>query len=100
MCPAPRCAVPSIGYAAEGTGMPIDETRFEYVGFWIRLAASAIDSVLASLVLVPIASLLLGRGLGFDSAVDMDYSFTSLLANVILPAIAVVVFWIARQATP
>jgi uncharacterized RDD family membrane protein YckC len=78
--------------------MAIDETRFEYVGFWIRVAASLIDTVLVSFLLVPIASLLLGRGLSFDAGADL--SFSALLLNCILPAIAVVWFWLARQATP
>jgi uncharacterized RDD family membrane protein YckC len=78
--------------------MPIDESAYEYVGFWLRAAASLIDSVLVSLLLVPIASLLLGHGLQFD--IGGDLSFTSLLINVVLPAVAVVWFWIARQATP
>jgi uncharacterized RDD family membrane protein YckC len=78
--------------------MPIDESAYEYVGFWLRTAASLIDSVLVSLLLVPIASLLLGHGLQFD--MSGDFSLTSLLINVVLPAVAVVWFWIARQATP
>jgi uncharacterized RDD family membrane protein YckC len=78
--------------------MAIDETRFEYVGFWVRVAASLIDTVLVSFLLVPIASMLLGRGLSFDAGADLSVS--SLLLNCILPAIAVVWFWLARQATP
>jgi uncharacterized RDD family membrane protein YckC len=76
----------------------VDEQAFEYVGFWIRVAASLIDSVLASLLLVPIASLLLGNGL--DLAPDAQLNVTSLMINLVVPAVVIVWFWIARQATP
>jgi uncharacterized RDD family membrane protein YckC len=78
--------------------MPIDEDVSEYVGFWIRVMASLIDSVLASLILVPVASLLLGQGLTLNP--DTQLSVTSVMINLVVPAIAIVWFWIARQATP
>src|SRR5512140_2039860 len=80
--------------------MPIDESQFEYVGFWVRVAASLIDTVLASFLLMPLAGLLLGRGLSLDVLAASDYSLSSLLLNYLLPAGAIVWFWIARQATP
>ena len=80
--------------------MPIDEAQFEYVGFWVRFAASLIDTVLASFLLVPLAGLLMGRGLSFDVMDTSDYSLSSLLLNYLLPAVAIVWFWVARQATP
>ena len=62
-------------------------TQVEYVGFWPRVLASIIDSVLLVLVLTPFAGVLLG-------------GTSSILINVILPAVAVIVFWIYKSATP
>ena len=78
--------------------MPIDESKYEYVGFWVRVAASLIDTVLALLVVTPIAILALGK----DSALGLDTDLTlkSVLINYVLPAAAIVWFWVARQATP
>ncbi len=63
-------------------------SQVEYVGFWPRVLASIIDSVLLMLVLAPVAGMLTGGGTG------------SVLINVILPAVAVIVFWIYKSATP
>ncbi len=61
--------------------------RVEYVGFWPRVLASAIDSVLLIIVLMPFGSALLGTAGGF-------------LLNILLPALAVIVFWVYKSATP
>ncbi len=63
-------------------------SQVEYIGFWPRVLASIIDSVLLMLVLAPFAGMLMGGGTG------------SVLINVILPAVAVIVFWIYKSATP
>lgn len=63
-------------------------SQVEYIGFWPRVLASIIDSVLLMLVLAPVAGMLTGGGTG------------SMLINVILPAVAVIVFWIYKSATP
>jgi uncharacterized RDD family membrane protein YckC len=78
--------------------VPLDETKWEYVGFWVRVAASVIDTVLALVVITPIAILLLGR----DGALGLkaDLSPAGVLVNYVLPAVAIVWFWVARQATP
>ncbi|MBN2107185.1 MAG: RDD family protein [Deltaproteobacteria bacterium] len=66
----------------------IQQHKVEYTGFWPRVLASIIDSVLLMLVLMPFAGMLMGGGTG------------SVLINVILPAVAVIVFWIYKSATP
>lgn len=78
--------------------MPIDEAKYEYVGFWVRVVASVIDTVLALAVITPVAILILGK----ESALGMDTDLTlkSVLVNYVLPAAAIVWFWVARQATP
>ncbi len=66
-------------------------------GFWVRVAASIIDSILAMAILVP----LLGMLFGWDHFFEADQSslFGQLL-EWLLPAVAAILFWQARQATP
>jgi uncharacterized RDD family membrane protein YckC len=86
----------------------------EYVGFWARLGASIIDSVLVMLVIAPFWWWLYGQEVLAELSTSFDtstavLSSTSLelargpldvLLSYVFPAIAVVVFWITRQATP
>jgi len=73
----------------------MNEPMPEYVGFWARVGAAIIDSILLALVLTP-AVLVLGGGYDWD---DM-YSPKNILVNGVLPAIVIILFWHWRQATP
>lgn len=69
-----------------------------YAGFWIRVWASVIDSLLLAAVTVPLLFAIYGRAyLESDSMIAGTWD---VLLNYLLPAIAIVVFWIYRQATP
>lgn len=72
-------------------------TSVQYVGFWVRVAASLIDTVLILVVIVPVALLVVGKDY-FDPLRGV-WSLKILL-EWIFPAVAVVVFWIYRSATP
>jgi uncharacterized RDD family membrane protein YckC len=76
----------------------MDQAQPEYVGFWARVGASIIDSILMAIVLIPFARLF-GIGTDFESALRFD-SPANIMVNGILPAVAVVIFWMYRQATP
>lgn len=67
----------------------------EYVGFWARVGAAIIDSILLALVLTPVV-MFLGGGYDFDNM----YSPKNVFMNGVLPAIVIILFWINRQATP
>jgi len=89
-----------------------------YAGFWIRVAAFVIDSVIVSLIMGPIAATLYEKpdatGALILAAQSGDLRELSLvfldtvrpssvgefLLNLGLPAAAVVAFWIYRSATP
>jgi len=73
----------------------VNDMQFEYVGFWARVGASLIDSVLMAIILVPLGRIFLGD----VTMWDWDNP-ANILVNGVLPAIAVIVFWIYRQATP
>ena len=76
-----------------------------YAGFWIRFLASVIDSILTFAIIGPILYWLYGKGyflkaMGLSEADSFFPGPADALLNYVLPAIAVVLFWIARQATP
>lgn len=80
------------------TSVPIDESQFEYVGFWLRVAASLVDTLLLCFLLYPLLTLIYGRGYWTDPR--LVHGPLDVLLQWVLPAVAVVAFWLARQATP
>ena len=80
--------------------MPIDPDEYEYAGFWIRVWASLIDTVLVTLVTVPLLGILYGWNTGFDTRSGGTFRPTEFIVSWVLPAIAVILFWRYRSATP
>ena len=96
----------------------------QYVGFWVRTAAALIDSLLLLMIILPVTiftfgwssfefwgDLLAATSLeelirlleSRETVVEEPGVFSgtiSFLVSWVLPAIAVVIFWIAKQATP
>lgn len=72
--------------------------RVAYAGFWIRLWASVIDSVLACMIILPILFRVYGRD--YLDATSFIQGPTDFLLNWVFPALATVLFWTYRQATP
>jgi uncharacterized RDD family membrane protein YckC len=87
-------------------------SEVRYAGFWIRFVAFVIDTLLVSMIVGPLlwkiygsayfqdyVDLLQGR---IDLAADrpMFAGPEDMFVSLILPAIGIVIFWIARQATP
>jgi uncharacterized RDD family membrane protein YckC len=68
-----------------------------YVGFWARVAASIIDTILLMMVIAPIALAVVGREY-FDPTRALGGA--EVLLEWIFPAVAVIVFWVYRSATP
>ena len=75
----------------------MNEPQPEYIGFWARVGASVIDSILMLIILVPVGRLF-GIGTSLES-MQFD-SPANIMVNGVLPAVAVIVFWMYRQATP
>ena len=76
----------------------LDSEDLEYVGFWPRVGASLIDTVLILFITAPILTTIYGRYYWYSNAlIKWPADF---LISWILPAIAVVLFWVYRQATP
>lgn len=70
----------------------------EYVGFWPRVGAALIDTVLLLIIVLPIMQLIYGSSYWTSDAFIQGPA--DFLFSWVLPAVAVVWFWIARQATP
>jgi len=76
----------------------VDSEDLEYVGFWPRVGASLIDTLLVLLICMPLVTWIYGwRYWTSDALIQGPADF---LINWVLPAIAVVLFWVSRQATP
>ncbi|MFC3107637.1 RDD family protein [Undibacterium arcticum] len=75
-----------------------DSTDLEYVGFWLRVWASIIDTILMLFVLVPLMFAIYGRE-EMASGVTLSGP-ANILVSYILPAVAVIAFWTAKHATP
>ena len=72
--------------------------ELEYVGFWARAGAALVDSLLFLAVPLPLLFLFYGRDIfGLESQFS---GTTDIVIAVVLPALVVLAFWTARQATP
>ncbi len=70
----------------------------EYAGFWIRVGASLIDTILLMIIIIPLMSLIYGEDYWMGQT--LVFGFWDVLLNYVLPAVAVIVFWNYRSATP
>ncbi len=69
-----------------------------YAGFWVRVAATIIDSVLILIVVTPLFLLLGGQRLGANGS--LIPSGLDLTINYLLPALVIIVFWVYKSSTP
>ena len=70
----------------------------EYAGFWVRVSAAIIDTLLLSIIILPVLTAVYGSA--YWSSDRLIQGPADFLVSWVAPAIAVVLFWIARQATP
>lgn len=76
------------------------ETELEYAGFWIRLWASIIDTVIIMLLTAPILYAVYGADYFVGEGEVGSYGTVDTLVSYVFPAIAIILFWIYRSATP
>lgn len=69
-----------------------------YVGFWARVLAAMVDSLLLALVLVPVVLLLFWDQL-MASEGQLEGT-ANLVFNYLIPILIVLAFWVYRSATP
>ena len=75
-----------------------DPDDIEYAGFWIRVWAALIDTVLVLLISVPLLWLAYGEDYFVTAAIFRGP--LDVLLNWVFPAVAIILFWIYRSATP
>lgn len=76
----------------------MEHDDLEYVGFWARTGASLIDSILIGIIIFPILTAFYGQSYWDSTALivgPMDF-----LVSWVFPAVAVILFWASKQATP
>lgn len=73
---------------------------FEYAGFWWRVLASIIDSILIMVVTIP---LIIGV-VGFDAYMSQSRGIfggpAQIFISWVLPMVAYILFWKFKQGTP
>jgi hypothetical protein len=68
-----------------------DSTELEYVGFWLRVWAAIIDTILILLITAPLL-LMVSGGQSWGSDITST-SPSDILISYVLPALAVIIFW-------
>ena len=74
--------------------------EFEYAGFWVRTGATLIDTFLIMLITAPVLISIYGWEYFNGEKTDFIAGPADFLVSWVLPAIAVIVFWQLKQATP
>lgn len=78
----------------------MQENEFEYAGFWARTGAAIIDTILILLITFPLLISIYGWAYFDGDKTGFIAGPADFLISWVAPAIAVIVFWIYRQATP
>ncbi|MCB0082483.1 MAG: RDD family protein [Caldilineaceae bacterium] len=79
---------------------PEDALEFEYVGFWSRVLASFLDSILWMVLFVPLFFLVYGTNYFQSSAQNISFGPTYYIINYVLPFVIIITFWFYKSATP
>ena len=78
----------------------MNQPQHEYVGFWPRVGAAIIDTILMLVICAPLVTYFYGSDYWLNPEGKIIAGPADFLINWVFPAIAVVLFWIYRQATP
>ena len=70
----------------------------EYVGFWLRVWASLIDTALVVAITLPILALVYGRRYFLSGS--LVHGPADIVISYVLPALAIMVLWHTKSATP
>ena len=70
----------------------------EYVGFWFRVLASSVDSILIMVITVPVLFMVYGASY-YDSA-ELTQGPLDIVLNYLVPFGLTIAFWMYKLATP
>lgn len=74
------------------------ESKFEYVGFWARVGATLIDTIIILMISAPLMYMFYGDSYLYSD--DFVLGFADVIVNYIFPLVAVLIFWTYKSATP
>ncbi len=72
--------------------------QLEYLSFWARFGATLIDTILIVAITLPLLFFVYGSSCFLSEASIKGPA--DFLISYVLPAIAIIVFWHLKQATP
>ncbi len=78
----------------------MQEKELVYAGFWVRTGAALIDSLLILVIILPLLVSIYGWGYFDADPTRFIAGPADFLITWVLPALAVIAFWISKQATP
>ena len=78
----------------------MSEEDLEYVGFWARVGAALIDTVLVLIVTVPLLVAIYGPAYFGGQQKGFIAGPADFLISWVAPAVAAIAFWLYMQATP
>jgi uncharacterized RDD family membrane protein YckC len=84
---------------SDDTARQVREAVIEYVGFWPRVGAALIDSVIVGLVTAPMLYAVYGPEYFQPDRHGLAGS-SDLIISYLLPALAIILFWRYKSATP
>ena len=74
------------------------QEKLEYVGFWARVGATIIDSILILIIILPILTAF--YGVAYWESENVIEGPMDFLLTYVFPTVAVIAFWLLKQATP
>ena len=77
---------------------PEHASELIFAGFWIRAGASIIDTLLLLAVTYPLVTLIYGWA--YWTSDSLSSGIWDILLSYVFPAVAVILFWIYKSATP
>ncbi|MDR1889232.1 MAG: RDD family protein [Zoogloeaceae bacterium] len=72
--------------------------ELEYVGFWPRVGATLIDTLLLGVIIWPLLTVFYGES--YWSSERLILGPMDFLLSWVFPAVVVILFWVTKQATP
>lgn len=97
--PAARPILPSSVTATSAVPFTAEPT-FEYVGFWVRVVASIIDSIIIMAITTPFIAMIYGGEFLIGADAPLFRGQMDIVISYLLPAVATVLFWLYKRATP
>lgn len=78
----------------------MNEQNIEYAGFWLRFGAAIIDTILILVITFPLLIAIYGWDYFGTENTGWIAGPADFLISWVLPAVATILFWMYRQATP